>query len=126
MIIPHIVMTDHDHAQINAVHRVYWEATVLFCWWHVLHAWQQHFHIPDHLELWEQLKSWICIKDRTEFTSAWQEISRRTVEEFADSTFHDYLCSTWGAEDIVKMWSAVFRIDCSILEDCDTNMLIEA
>ncbi|KAE9393622.1 hypothetical protein BT96DRAFT_776638, partial [Gymnopus androsaceus JB14] len=125
-VIPHIVMTDRDHAQINAVRRVYWEATILLCWWHVLHAWQQHFRIPDHLELWEQLKSWIRIKDRTEFASAWQEISRRAVEEFADSTFYNYLCLTWGAEDIVKMWSAVFCIDRSILEDCDTNMLIEA
>ncbi|KAF9061394.1 hypothetical protein BDP27DRAFT_1145523, partial [Rhodocollybia butyracea] len=24
------------------------------------------------------------------------------------------------------MWSAVYRTDCSIYEDCDTNMLIEA
>ncbi|KAE9408555.1 hypothetical protein BT96DRAFT_807629, partial [Gymnopus androsaceus JB14] len=125
-IIPHIVMTDRDHAQINAVRQAYWEAMILLCWWHVLHAWQQHFHIPDHPELWEQLKSWIHIRDRAKFTSAWQEISRRAVEEFANSTFYNYLCSNWGADQIVKIWSAVFRIDHLILEDCNNNMLIEA
>ncbi|KAE9384470.1 hypothetical protein BT96DRAFT_755443, partial [Gymnopus androsaceus JB14] len=44
----------------------------------------------------------------------------------ADLKFLTYLETTWMSETIVRMWSAMYRIDRSIFEDCDTNMLIEA
>ncbi|KAF9048136.1 hypothetical protein BDP27DRAFT_1141058, partial [Rhodocollybia butyracea] len=40
--------------------------------------------------------------------------------------FHSYLCSMWMSEDIVKMWSAVYRGQRTIFKESDTNMLIEA
>jgi hypothetical protein len=125
-IISRFFMSDRDHAQINAICRIYPKSTVLLCWWHVLHAWQQHFHIPDHPELWELLKKWIRVKDTAEFNLTWAEIFRRAKEEFSDSKFYDYLHSTWMPENVVKMWSALYRCNRTIFKDCYTNMLIEA
>ena len=55
------IMTDRDLAQINACSSCYPEAAILLCWWHVLHAWQQHFHISDYPELWTMLKGWVNV-----------------------------------------------------------------
>ena len=37
----HYVMSDNDDAQLGALKRVYPEARVLLCWWHVLRDWQR-------------------------------------------------------------------------------------
>ena len=47
-ITPIRVMSDRDMAQINACKRVYTAAMILLCWWHVLHAWQQHISVTAH------------------------------------------------------------------------------
>jgi len=50
---PRNVMSDRDHAQINSCMKIWTTAIVFLCWWHVLHAWQQHLRIGDHPELWD-------------------------------------------------------------------------
>ncbi|KAE9386633.1 hypothetical protein BT96DRAFT_838964 [Gymnopus androsaceus JB14] len=119
-------MSDRNHAQINACLAVFTTAILLLCWWHILHAWQQHFRVSQHPELWDLLKSWIRITDYAKFQTVWAEVRKRASEEFADLKFLIYLETTWMSETIVRMWSAMYRIDRSIFEDCDTNMLIEA
>ena len=43
------IMTDFDWAQINMIMRHYPEGQIFLCWWHVLHAWQQHITISHYL-----------------------------------------------------------------------------
>lgn len=120
-ILPCIIMTDCDHAQINACCYIFFHAIILLCWWHVLHAWQQHFCIPAHPDLWKLLKKWIRIKDPAIFECTWQQIQR-----LATPSFLEYLHKMWMCDDIIKMWSATHRVGRSIFEESDTNMLIEA
>lgn len=118
--IPCKIMSDFCWPQINACRDTYL-AFILLCWWHVLHAWQQHFKILANEELWELLKRWIRMTEATEFNVTWQKI-----QDIAPEDFVDYLKSYWMSEEVIKMWSAVHRTPRSMLEDCDTNMLIEA
>ena len=61
-VIPENWMTDFDQAQINTIKtRTPESKHIYLCWWHVLHAWQQHITIAHYLELWEVLKAWIHI-----------------------------------------------------------------
>ncbi|KAJ7141811.1 hypothetical protein C8R46DRAFT_1200578 [Mycena filopes] len=125
--IPRIFMSDFDWPQINAIIAEYQsyianlQLFILLCWWHVLHAWQQHFHISSHPELWELLKNWIRITDVEEFNAAWAKI--KTI---APAAFINYLNQYWMSDRVVRMWSAVYRKDRTLFENCDTNMLIEA
>jgi hypothetical protein len=86
-----------------------------------LHAWQQHFHISKHPELWELLKKWIRITDQKTFEETWTQIQRIAPEGFAE-----YLKQYWMSDRVVRMWFAVYRTSRSIFEACDTNMLVEA
>lgn len=121
--IPRFFMSDKDRAQMNAISVVYPEpqTKLLLCWWHVLHAWQQHFRITEFPELWTLLKSWIRIADPTEFEAHWLKIQQ--LEE-APPSFIKYLKTNWMNE--TQLWSAVYRKSRSIHELSDTNMLIEA
>jgi hypothetical protein len=56
---PKRIMSDKDQAQMNEIWVVYPESQLLLCWWHVLHAWQQHFVTSQHPKLWDLLKAWI-------------------------------------------------------------------
>jgi hypothetical protein len=127
---PRYIMSDFDWAQINAckIASVDWKhinnertSFILLCWWHVLHAWQQHFHIPQSPELWELLKKWIRMENQEDFDAAWDQI-----KQTAPDTFVEYLKETWMKDEVVAMWSAVYRSSRSIFEMCDTNMLVEA
>lgn len=73
-VIPEYFMSDKDRAEINAMELVYPESKILLCWWHVLHAWQQHFVTSHYPELWDLLKKWIRIQDSAEFDAAWEKI----------------------------------------------------
>ncbi|KAJ7665805.1 hypothetical protein B0H17DRAFT_951239 [Mycena rosella] len=115
------IMSDFNWSQINSCCEIYWEAWLLLCWWHVLHAWQQHFSIPTYPELWEVLKRWIRIIDKIEFDATWVKI-----QAMAPQVFTEYLTRYWMPERVVKMWSAVYRTDRTIYQQCDTNMLIES
>ncbi|KAJ7079163.1 hypothetical protein B0H15DRAFT_788251 [Mycena belliarum] len=114
------IMSDFCWPQINACIAEY-QAFILLCWWHVLHAWQQHFHISSHPDLWTILKKWLRITDQVEFDATWAEI-----QIIAPPDFVQYLIRYWMPVQTVKMWSAIYRTPRSILEACDTNMLIEA
>ena len=57
-VIPKCLMSDFDKGQMNAVCRCYPESQLLLCWWHVAHAWQQHFVTAHYKDLWAELKQW--------------------------------------------------------------------
>ena len=120
-VIPRFFMSDKDHAQMNAIEIVYPapETRLLLCWWHVLHAWQQHFHINEFPELWEDLKRWIRIDDAAAFEAHWVKIQSE-----APTSMVNYLQKNWM--NATHLWSAVARRGRSIHELSDTNMLIEA
>ncbi|KAJ7331319.1 hypothetical protein DFH08DRAFT_966340 [Mycena albidolilacea] len=101
-------MSNFDWAQINAckIASVDWKRVnnerssfILLCWWHVLHAWQQHFHIPQSPELWELLKRRICMENWEDFNAAWDQIKWT-----APDTFVQYLEETWMKDEVVAMW----------------------
>jgi hypothetical protein len=120
-------MSDFDWPQINACIDIYEETYrwnlevyrrdfILLCWWHVLHAWQKHFHITSHPELWDLLKRWIRMTDLDDFNTVWAKIQAMAPTKFVESY--------WMLPQVV-MWLAVYRKDRSIFELCDTNMLVE-
>ncbi|KAI0037342.1 hypothetical protein FA95DRAFT_1507072, partial [Auriscalpium vulgare] len=116
---PRIAMTDRDFAQINSIRRHYPEALILLCWWHVLHAWRQHFVVAHHERLWDRLQKWIRMVDEAEFEKCWREI-----QELAPPSVLEYLTTYWLPYR--EMWSAVFRKGRHIFQLSDTNMLVEA
>jgi hypothetical protein len=84
-----VVMTDCDIAQINAAESV-WSPTIMLCWWHVLHAWQQHFSTSAHPELWSALQSWLRMTDKDEFEKTWEYI-----QSIAPKSVIEYLQGHW-------------------------------
>ena len=112
-------MLDRDAAQMNSIGRRYPESQLLLCWWHVLHAWQQHIVITHYPELWQLLKGWIRISEEQEFQECWQNIM-----SLAPSSFIEYIKTFWLS--VKELWSAVARKNRSIFEEGDTNMLVEA
>jgi len=121
MVVPKHIISDRDFPQINGCSLWYPEALILLCWWHVLHAWQQHFVISQHKQLWEKLKAWIRINNTQDFDATWVEI-----QALAPADFLAYLMEYWMPPKYVAMWSAVYRQGRSIFEISDTNMLVEA
>ncbi|KDR73029.1 hypothetical protein GALMADRAFT_1342736, partial [Galerina marginata CBS 339.88] len=117
-IVPEYFMSDKDHAQMNAIKRVYPESAILLCWWHVLHAWQQHFSITIYSDLWGVLKKWICVQKDDEFWEYWEKI-----KSLAPDSLVEYFEKNWLG-DTVKLWSNVYRHDRNIFQTCDTNMLL--
>ena len=112
------IMSDFDWAQIHAAIAAY-RCFILLCWWHVLHAWQQHFKIADNERLWVLLKKWIRMTEKSDFDAAWV-----TIQAIAPEGFTAYLIKYWMP--VVEMWSAMYRTPRTIFENCDTNMLVEA
>jgi len=117
---PEIFMSDKDHAQMNAIRRQYPNAALFLCWWHVLHAWRQHFVTTSFPELWELLKKWIRIEDTDEFWEYWKKIKVVTPPSLIEY-FESYRLG-----DNTKLWSAIWRKDRTVFQECDTNMLVEA
>ena len=120
-VIPEYFMSDKDHAQINAIKRQYPKSAILLCWWHVLHAWQQHFVITAYPEVWDLLKKWVRITDRAEFWQQWEQIKITAPESVIE-----YLQTYWMGDENIKLWSAIYRTDRNVFQLCDTNMLVEA
>ncbi|GJE88758.1 MULE and SWIM domain-containing protein [Phanerochaete sordida] len=116
---PKWLMTDCDQAQINALRAQFPDATILLCWWHVLHAWQQHFVTTAFPDLWQLLKQWIRISDESGFEAHWAKIRQE-----APQSFIEYLELYWLPRR--EMWSAMHRKNRDIFEKNDTNMLLEA
>jgi hypothetical protein len=120
LIVPRYMMTDFDNAQINAC-RANYSSFILLCWWHVLHAWQQHFKITEYPELWDLLKKWVRMNDEMDFKRTWIQIQHAAPPKFVT-----YLKDYWMPDTVVRMWSASSRKGRTIFEMCDTNMLVEA
>jgi hypothetical protein len=118
-IIPTQFMSDKDRGQMNVIQRRYPESRLLLCWWHVLHAWQQHFVISQFPELWDLMKKWLRMTSRKDFDVCWVEI-----QSLAPPSVVKYLQTNWLDEP--HLWSAVYRQDRTIFELSDTNMLVEA
>ena len=118
---PAVIMSDRDQAQLNALKKVYPDSQILLCIWHVLRAFQSHFVAERFQALWAKVKSWVKTKDSDEFDKIWTEIaSNQSVPQ----SLIDYFNKDWIPHK--HMWSLSYRNECSILEEGDTNMLIEA
>ncbi len=120
MVQPAVIMTNCDCAQINALKAIYLDSQILLCKWHVLCAMQSHFNINEFLDLWAKVKVFVNVSESRVFSKLWVEISN---DPSVPQSFVQYLRSEWLSE--VKMWSLVMRKHCSILEEGDTNMLLE-
>lgn len=116
-------MSDRDHGQMNVVQHQYSESILYLCWWHVLHAWQQHFVTTQFPKLWELLKKWIRVTDDDEFEAYWMKI-RALAPLLAPPSFLDYINTHWIPYK--AMWLAVYCKDHTVFELCDTNMLVKA
>src|SRR3954451_5044644 len=116
---PKRIMSDKDRAQMNSVRLVYPESQLLLCWWHVLHAWQQHFVTSQHPELWKLLKAWVRITDQEGFDRQWE-----AIKNVAPASVIQYLEMEWWGDR--TLWAAITRKDRSVFELSDTNMLVEA
>ena len=120
---PRNFMSDYNWPQLNSISRQFPLASIFLCWWHVLHAWQQHFHPSHYPELWALLKAWIRMTDPVKFAETWERI-RTGSPDFVPPSFIDYLATYWMK--IEKWWSNVYRQGRSVFENSDTNMLLEA
>ena len=120
-IMPAIIMSDRDHAQMNAIKAVYSESTLLLCWWHVLRAMRTHFRTEEFPKLWERVREWVRTPDQTQFVSWWEEMQ---ADPAAPQSFIDYLRNNWMP--ITALWSGSARKNRTIFQEGDTNMLIEA
>jgi len=120
-ILPGIIMTDRDQAQMNAITAVYLETTVLLCWWHVLRAIRMHFRTEEFPELWERIRAWVKTSDQIKFDSWWEEMQS---DASVPQSLVDYLKANWMG--IVPLWSGTYRKDRPIFQEGDTNMLIES
>ncbi|TDL18073.1 hypothetical protein BD410DRAFT_681469, partial [Rickenella mellea] len=99
---PKYIMSDKDRGQMNAIQAKYPLSTLYLCWWHVLHAWQQHFSTSDWPEVWTLLRRWIRVTNAEEFENIW-----RTIRETAPPSMVQYLEDNWMNE--VELWSAMYR-----------------
>ncbi|KAJ7818247.1 hypothetical protein B0H13DRAFT_1922384 [Mycena leptocephala] len=79
--------------------RAAYHSFILLCWWHVLHSWQKHFHIDAHPELWDLLKWWLRMTEKSEFDAAWVRI-----QNIAPVSFVEYFSKYWMLEKVVRMW----------------------
>ena len=77
-VIPKYLMSDADQGQRNVVSHCYFESQFLLCWYHVAHAWQQHFVISHYRDLCIELKSWYCKTTKAEFDGCWENPSPGT------------------------------------------------
>ncbi|KAG8976619.1 hypothetical protein FRC05_003458 [Tulasnella sp. 425] len=116
---PHVIMTDYDVAQINALRSVYPDVPIYLCWWHVLRAWKKHLPQAETDQIWPLMTAWLRESDAARFSNRQSEIFR-----LASPNYVQYLTKTWLP--VITMWSAVHRTNRRIEEHVDTNMLIEA
>jgi hypothetical protein len=118
---PAVIMTDRDQAQIKVIERVYPDSQTLLCLWHVLRAFRSHFVTEEFQALWTKVKSWVRTEDSDEFDRIWAEMSTNPT---VPRSFVKYLATDWMPKE--HMWSLSKRTERSLLEEGNTNMLIEA
>jgi hypothetical protein len=120
-IVPKIIMTNCDQAQVAALKIVYPESCILLCIWHVLCAFRSYFVTEQFQALWGKVKIWVKTEDKKECNKIWKEISS---DPDIPQSFVNYLIANWMPDS--AMWTVSTRTERSILEEGDTNMLIEA
>jgi MULE transposase domain len=117
---PSIIMTDHDIVQLKAIKAVYPNSQIFLCIWHVLRAIRSHF-VPEKFQsLWAKVKSLVKTEDSDEFDRIWTEIS---TNPSVPQSFMEYLTTEWKPKS--HMWSLSNQTEHTLLEESDTNMLIE-
>lgn len=117
-VIPKRLMLDFDKGQMNAVRCCYPESQLLLCWWHVAHAWQQHFVTAHYKDLWAELKQWYQKTTQAKFDVCWERI-----QALAPKNIIEYIKEHWLP--VMHLWSAVHQEGCTVFEQCDMNMLVE-
>ena len=55
-VVPAIIMSDRDRAQMNAVSTEYTDSKLLLCWWHVLRAIRMHFRTEEFPVVWDHIR----------------------------------------------------------------------
>jgi len=69
---PLIFMTDHDHAQVNAIRSAFPNCPrIFYCWWHMLRAIRTHFNTKEFPDLWSLIQDWVRTTDEKEFNVWW-------------------------------------------------------
>ena len=119
--VPAIIMSDRDKAQMNAVNTVYPDSKLLLCWWHVLRAIWTHFHTEEFPEVWDHIREWIKTPDQSRFDTLWEWFQ---TDPLVPRSLVDYLKINWMT--IVPLWSGTMRKERTIFQEGDTNMLIES
>jgi hypothetical protein len=117
---PNIYMTDRDQAQVKAICVTYPCCWVLYCWWHILRAIWTYFMISAFLKLWTLIQDWVHTTDAAQFDAWWEQMQMNT--SYPDTVIR-YLAQDWVP--CKDMWSAIFRQNCTIFEEGDTNILLE-
>ena len=120
-VVPAIIMSDCDKAQMNAINTVYPDSKLLLCWWHVLRAIRTHFRTEEFPEVWARVREWVKTPDQSNFDSLWEWLQ---TDPSVPQSLVDYLKTNWMT--IVPLWSATKRQERTIFQEGDTNMLIEA
>jgi hypothetical protein len=120
-VLPAVIMTDRDLAQIGALEIIYPDSRIFLCKWHVLRAMQSHFNANEFPELWTKVKALVSTPDEEEFDRLRREISS---DPSVPKSFAEYITLEWIPNK--EQWSKVYRKNLSIFEEGDTNMLIEA
>ena len=119
--VPVIIMSNRDKAQMNAVNTVYPDSRLLLCWWHVLRAIWMHFCTEEFPEVWNRIHEWVKMADQSRFDTIWEWIQ---TEPSVPQSLIDYLKINWMP--IIPLWSGTARKERTIFQEGDTNMLIEA
>ena len=82
---------------------------------------RSHFNTNEFPELWAKVKALVNASESADFVNLWVEISD---DPSVPQSFVQYMRTEWIPE--AKLWALVMRKNCSILEEGDTNMLLEA
>jgi len=104
-ILPSIFMTDHDHAQVNAIRSAFPQCRrIFYCWWHVLRAIWTHFNTKEFSDLWSLFQDWVCTTDDNKFNAWWTQIQGDTK---VPKSVAEYIARDWLPHK--EMWSAMSR-----------------
>jgi MULE transposase domain len=81
-VLPSVILTDKDVAQINALRKVFPSSRILLCWWHVLHDWYGRLAVHQHPEAWEKLIRLPRQNTHEEHESLWHHLQTILPADF--------------------------------------------
>ena len=91
-VVPMIIMSDRNKAQMNAVNSVYPDSKLLLCWWHMLCAIWMHFCTEEFPEVWDHICEWVKTPDQSRFDVLWHWFQTNTS---VPQSLVDYLKINW-------------------------------